>query len=160
MPVTRVQEHTYDVTVTWTGNTGAGTTGYHAYRRDHEITHPGCPPIEGSSDPAFLGDASRYNPELLLLASLSSCHMLWYLHLCSVSGVVVQGYEDCASGTMSEGADGKGQFTSAVLAPEVTLAAGADRSLALSLHDDAHARCFIANSVNFPVRHEPVFRFA
>src|SRR5579875_1440945 len=98
MPVSKVQAHTFDVTVTWTGNTGAGTAGYRAYSRDHEITAAGCPALPGSSDPAFRGDPARYNPELLLLASLSGCHMLWYLHLCAVNGVVVQGYEDCASG--------------------------------------------------------------
>lgn len=158
MVVTRVQEHTYDLTVTWTGNTGAGTSGYRAYSRNHEIAVHGCPNLPGSSDAAFLGDSARYNPELLLLASLSSCHMLWYLHLCSVNGIVVQAYEDCASGTMAEDAAGSGRFTSAVLAPEVTVGPGADRVLALRLHDEAHDKCFIANSVNFPVSHEPVLR--
>ena len=114
--------------------------------------------LPGSSDPAFLGDSARYNPELLLLASLSSCHMLWYLHLCAVNGIVVQAYEDCASGTMAEDATGSGRFTSAVLAPEVTLAPDSDHAKALRLHDEAHQKCFIANSVNFPIRHEPVLR--
>ena len=158
MPVARLREHTYDVTVTWTGNNGAGTSGYRAYSRNHTVAVTGRPDLSVSSDPAFMGDDRSYNPELLLLASLSSCHMLWYLHLCAIHGVVVQAYEDCASGTMAENTDGAGRFTSVVLAPEVTLAPGADRTLAARLHADAHAKCFIANSVNFPVRHEPVFR--
>ena len=152
------REHTYDVTVTWTGNKGAGTSGYRAYSRDHTVAVTGCPDLPASSDPAFMGDGTRYNPELLLLASLSSCHMLWYLHLCAVNGVVVQTYEDCASGTMGEDTDGSGRFTSVLLSPEVTLAPGADQGLARSLHVEAHAKCFISNSVNFPVHHEPHFR--
>ena len=151
------RDHTYTVTVTWRGNTGSGTSGYRAYERKHDVIVPGKPVIPASSDPAFRGDRARYNPEEMLVASISSCHMLWYLHLCAAEGVVVQAYEDIAEGVMIEQRDGGGAFSEVVLQPEITLAPGADLARARALHMDAHAKCFIANSINFPVRHEPVF---
>ncbi len=135
----------------WTGNLGTGTSGYRAYKRDHEIAAPGKQSILGSSDPAFRGDPSRYNPEELLVASLSTCHMLWYLHLCAEAGVVVTGYADEPVGRMAEAEDGGGRFTEVVLRPRVSVAEGTDRELAQHLHEKAHHLCFIANSVNFPV---------
>lgn len=151
-------DHTYEVSVTWTGNTGRGTASYRAYERAHEIAVTGKPPLAGSSDPAFRGDPTRYNPEELLVASLSACHMLWYLHLCSAEGIVVVGYQDVAQGVMIERPDGGGRFREVVLQPEVTLERAGDEPRARALHARAHAMCFIAASVNFPVRHEPVFR--
>ncbi len=158
MTIEAPHDHAYVVTVTWTGNRGTGTSGYRAYARAHEVTVPGKPPVPCSSDPAFQGDRTRYNPEEMLVASLSSCHMLWYLHLCSAEGIVVQAYEDIAEGIMAERPDGGGAFTEVVLAPEITLAPGANLDRARALHAEAHRKCFIANSVNFPVLHEPVFR--
>ena len=159
-PAPAPKSHTYAVTVTWTGNRGTGTSAYRAYDRAHEIAAPGKPVLPASSDPAFRGDPARYNPEDLLVASLSSCHMLWYLHLCATNGVAVLDYRDAAGGVMVERPDGGGAFQEVVLRPEITLAPGADPERARALHADAHARCFIANSVNFPVRHEPVVRVA
>lgn len=147
--------HTYSTRTEWTGNLGTGTSGYRAYTRDHEISTAGKSAIPASSDPAFRGDPSRYNPEELLVASLSSCHMLWYLHLCADAGVVVTNYADDATGTMAETEDGGGHFVEVTLRPRVRVAAGADRDLAARLHDRAHHLCFIANSVNFPVTCEP-----
>jgi len=143
--------HRYQTRVDWTGNLGQGTADYKLYSRDHRISAPGRPDIAGSSDPAFRGDAGRYNPEDLLLASLSSCHMLWYLHLCAAAGITVLAYHDEAEGTMEEAPDGGGRFVAATLHPVASLAAGADAGKALALHHDAHRFCFIANSVNFPV---------
>lgn len=143
--------HTYAAEITWTGNRGAGTAGYRAYGRDYDVTAAGKPAIAGSSDAAFRGDPARYNPEDLLVASLSACHMLWYLHLCAEAGVCVTAYRDQATGTMVEAADGGGRFVEVTLRPRVTVTAGSDRDLAMGLHRQAHARCFIANSVNFPV---------
>ena len=160
MTINAPRDHAYVVTVTWTGNRGTGTSGYRAYDRTHDIGVPGKPPIPASSDPAFQGDRRRYNPEEMLVASLSSCHMLWYLHLCSAEGIVVQAYEDIAEGVMTEQPGGGGAFVEVVLAPEVTVGAGADLTRARALHAAAHRKCFIANSVNFPVRHEPVFHVA
>ncbi len=148
--------HSYDVTVTWTGNHGQGTSGYRDYSRDHEVTADGRAPVAASSDPAFRGDPARWNPELELTAALAQCHMLWYLHLCAVAGVVVTGYADDAHGTMAETADGGGHFTEVVLRPRVTVADATMIEKAASLHREANARCFIANSVNFTLRHEPV----
>lgn len=144
-------EHAYAIEVSWTGNRGTGTSGYRAYARDHRISAAGKPAIEGSADPAFRGDAERYNPEELLLASLSACHMLWYLHLCADAGIVVTAYRDAATATMATDAGGGGRFTRAVLRPQVAFAPGADIDLAEKLHERAHRLCFIANSVNFPV---------
>lgn len=149
------RQHHYPVRMKWTGNTGAGTREYRGYERAHEYSVPGKPVIPGSSDPAFRGDKTRYNPEELLVMSLSSCHMLWFLHLAAEAGVVVTAYEDDASGTMVETADSGGHFTEVVLRPRVTFAPGADRSRADALHERAHHLCFVANSVNFPVRCEP-----
>lgn len=150
------REHRYAVTTTWSGDRGTGTSGYRAYDREHEISHGEKPAIAGSSDPSFLGDATRWNPEELLVSSTSACHMLWYLHLCSAAGVVVTEYVDQAEGMMAEDADGGGRFTRIVLHPEVTLADGSDPDLARKLHEQAHAKCYIANSVNFPIDCEPV----
>lgn len=148
------KQHHYTARTEWTGNLGEGTASYRGYSRDHEISAAEKAPIAGSSDPAFRGDAARWNPEDLLVASLSSCHMLWYLHLCAEAQIVVLAYHDDAQGTMVEDAGG-GRFTEAVLRPVATLAAGADAARATALHEEAHRQCFIANSVNFPVRVEP-----
>ncbi len=146
-----MKEHIYKVQVDWTGNDGVGTKTYRSYRRDHTIACEGKPPIPGSSDPSFRGDRSRYNPEELLVASLSACHMLWYLHLCAVNHINVLDYRDAASGVMEEADNGSGRFIRVVLRPVVEVSAGDDRPRALALHDEAHHFCFIANSVNFPV---------
>ena len=149
------RRHTYTVTTTWTGNTGKGTAGYRDFQRFHEIASFGKPTIHGSSDSAFRGDARRWNPEELLVASLSACHKLWYLHLCADAGVLVEAYIDEAIGVMEESTDGSGQFVRVVLKPKVSLAPGSDHAKALSLHHSAHEKCFIARSVNFPVLCEP-----
>jgi organic hydroperoxide reductase OsmC/OhrA len=150
------RRHRYEVTVTWTGNTGTGTIGYRNYERSHEISASGKSIIAGSSDPAFRGDRTRWSPEDLLVASLSACHKLWYLHLCAEAGVVVDAYVDEAIGVMEEAADGSGQFVEVTLRPRVSLAPASDKAKARSLHHQAHSKCFIARSVNFPVLCEPI----
>jgi organic hydroperoxide reductase OsmC/OhrA len=150
-----VKQHTYEVRVDWTGNDGEGTKTYNGYRRDHTIACEGKPHIQGSSDPGFRGDRSRHNPEELLVASLSSCHMLWYLHLCSVNHVTVLDYRDAASGVMQEGNDGSGEFVQVTLRPTVRVSPGSERARASALHDEAHRLCFIARSVRFPVEIVP-----
>lgn len=150
------KSHRYDVTVRWTGNRGAGTADMRGYDRAHEIAAAGKPVIPGSSDPSFRGDSARWNPEELLVASLSACHKLWYLGLCAEAGVVVTAYEDIAEGRMVEEADGAGQFVAVTLRPRVTVTAASDVALAEALHEKAHAMCFIARSVRFPVECEAV----
>lgn len=149
------KQHSYSVSVRWTGNLGEGTSSYRTYKRDHEISASGKSTILASSDPAFRGDKARYNPEELLVAALSSCHMLSYLHLCADAGIVVIEYQDEAQGTMVETDEGGGRFQQVTLYPAVKVAAGADQDLARQLHEKAHHLCFIANSVNFPVHCEP-----
>lgn len=149
-----VKEHSYSVQLRWTGNLGQGTAAYRTYSRDHEISAAGKPTLPGSSDPAFRGDPTRYNPEELLVCALSACHMLAYLHLCADAGVVVVAYVDDPRGTMLQTRTG-GHFTEAVLRPAVTVSAESDVALAERLHEEAHRSCFIASSVNFPVRCEP-----
>lgn len=146
--------HAYQTSLLWNAHDGAGTANYRSYRRDFTLSARDKAPIAGSSDPAFRGDATRYNPEELLVASLSSCHMLWYLHLCAVNGVVVTEYRDDASGEMRENDDGSGEFAKVVLRPVVTLGEGSDERKARELHHKAHELCFIARSVNFPVEIE------
>jgi len=147
-------QHRYRVDVEWTGNRGSGTDGYRNYGRDHVIRIDGKPPIDGSSDPTFRGDASRHNPEDMLVTALSTCHMLSYLHMATVAGVVVTVYRDAAEGTMVTEGDG-GRFVEVVLHPVVTITAASDPARAEAAHEAAHHACFIANSVNFPVRCEP-----
>ena len=144
--------HRYQIQTTWTGNTGRGTADYRAYKRDHEIFVAGkSAPIPGSSDAAFRGDPARYTPEELLVSTLSTCHMLWMLHLCADAGITVSAYSDQASGVMAEGADGSGRFTEVTLHPVMTISDPARIQEAEALHAKAHELCFIANSVNFPV---------
>jgi len=148
------RQHHYRVSVEWTGNRGSGTEGYRHYGREHVIRIDGKPELAGSADPAFHGDAARHNPEDMLVAALSSCHMLSYLHMATVAGVVVTAYTDAAEGTMTTAGDG-GRFAEVVLHPIVTISASSDPTRAAAAHETAHHACFIANSVNFPVRCEP-----
>jgi organic hydroperoxide reductase OsmC/OhrA len=150
--------HRYEVAVVWTGNSGEGTLGYRAYGRDHEVSAAGRPTLAASSDPTFRGDADRWNPEQLLVAALSQCHLLSYLHVCAVSDVVVVAYEDRADGEMVTTDEGGGQFTEVTLRPVVTVADASMVESARGLHARAHELCFISSSVNFPVRHEPEIR--
>ncbi|NAT79368.1 OsmC family protein [Dickeya dadantii] len=147
--------HRYQVQVSWTGNQGAGTASYRGYSRNHDISAPGKPTLPGSSDPSFRGDPARWNPEELLVASLSACHKLWYLGLCAGAGVTVVAYDDQAEGEMVEEAGGAGQFLSVTLRPRVVISADSDPQTALALHHQAHEMCFIARSVNFTVTHQP-----
>ena len=160
MTDTEPARHDYRVDVVWTGNTGAGTSSYRSYERTHEVRSAGKEAIAASADPAFLGDSDRYNPEELLVASLSQCHMLWFLHLAADHGVVVIGYHDRARGTLAENSDGSGQFREVVLNPEVTVEDIASVDVAEALHRRAHELCYIAKSVNFPVLLEPSTRVA
>jgi len=153
--------HRYEMTVRWTGNAGSGTSDYRSFRRDHEVSGDGKPIILGSSDPAFRGDAARWNPEELLVVALAQCHMLWYLHLCAAGGVVVTDYTDSPVGTMQmDATGGGGQFTEVILRPAVTVADPSMTDKARALHDEIGALCFIARSVSFPVSHEPTVRAA
>lgn len=148
-------QHHYNLTIQWTGNKGTGTSQYRAYERSHTILIDNKTEILGSSDPAFRGDPTKHNPEEFLVAALSSCHMLSYLHVCVVAGVVVTDYVDHATGVMTETPDGGGSFTEVTLNPVVTVAEPGMVEKANALHQKASALCFIANSVNFPVHHRP-----
>jgi organic hydroperoxide reductase OsmC/OhrA len=151
----RTRQHHYQVTMRWTGNLGRGTADYRAYSRDHEYSAAGkSSPILGSSDPAFRGDPSRYNPEELLVEALSSCHLLTLLHLCATAGIVVTEYTDDAEGEMEEG-DGTGHFTRVTLRPRMVITDASRIAEAAALHEQAHHGCFIAQSVNFPVECVP-----
>ena len=149
------KRHQYHVELEWVGNTGAGTESYRSYERAHEIRAPGKPVILGSADPTFRGDAARWNPEELLVASLSACHQLWFLALCAQAGIVVTAYQDDVQGEMVEDLDGAGQFAWVVLRPSVTVSGHVDETKIDQLHHQAHAMCFIARSVNFPVSVHP-----
>src|SRR4051794_23501098 len=154
------RRHHYDIEVIWTGDRGTGTSSYRDYDRTHVVRAEGRPELPGSSDPGFRGDPDRWNPEQLLVAALSQCHMLWFLHLASTAGIVVTAYEDAASGTMEEDRSGAGRFTEVVLRPRVTVADAAMADGVEDVHAQAAERCFVARSVNFPVRHDPSVRAA
>ncbi|MEM7060396.1 MAG: OsmC family protein [Pseudomonadota bacterium] len=142
--------HTYTADIRWTGNRGEGTASYKAYDRTHEIMIAGKPLLPGSADPLFRGDADRWNPEDSLVGAVSACHMLWFLHLASEAGWVIEAYVDRAEAVMEMNPDGSGQFTSATLRPAVEISAG-DPALLEDLHHRAHKMCFIARSLNFDV---------
>ena len=148
------KQHHYALNIRWTGNAGNGTSGYKTYERSHIISGPNKPEIQASSDPPFRGDPLKYNPEELLLASASSCHMLWYLHFCSSEGVIVTAYEDSPSATMTEDETGNGKFTEIKLRPHITVKSGDMIHKAESLHSKANEFCYIANTLNIPVHHE------
>ncbi|MGL4585111.1 MAG: OsmC family protein [Flavobacterium sp.] len=150
-----MKEHHYQATIEWTGNKGTGTDNYKNYERDHNISIALKPTILGSSDPAFRGDKTRHNPEDFFVSSLSSCHMLWYLHFCSVNNIIVVEYTDIVTGLMIEETDGKGRFTEVTLNPTVVVTSKDMVEKAKELHHKANEYCFIANSVNFPIKHNP-----
>lgn len=154
-----MKDHYYKTIVTWTGNTGKGTLDYKAYERDHIIQVQGKPEIQGTSEVSYYGNQFRYNPEELLVASLSACHMLWFLHLCAINKVVIIAYKDIAFGTMQTTPGGGGKFTEVILKPDISIAGSADAELLDKLHKEANTLCFIASSCNFPVRHQPNYIF-
>ena len=149
--------HNYEIAVHWTGNRGTGTSAYKAYGRDHTVTAAGLPSLLGSADRTFHGDRERWNPEQLLVTALAQCHMLSYLHMAVRVGVVVTAYTDDALGVMRQEGLG-GAFEEVLLRPLVTVAEASMVDRARSAHAEAFTHCFIANSVNFPVRHEPTIR--
>ena len=149
------RQHTYNTSIRWTGNKGTGTSSYKAFERSYTVSIKNKPDVLGSSDPAFLGDRTKHNPEELLVASLSSCHMLWYLHLCAEAGIVVTSYVDNAVGAMLELTNGSGKFTGVTLNPSVTVSEFSMIEKANALHQKANEYCFIANSVNFKIAHRP-----
>ncbi|TVZ51083.1 OsmC family protein [Dokdonia sp. Hel_I_53] len=152
-----MKKHNYKINIEWTGNEGSGTLNYKAYNRSHEIIADGkYDKINGSSDPSFLGDQTKYNPEDLFLSSLSACHMLFYLHLCSVNKIIVTEYLDTATGVMEETDQGSGKFTKVTLNPKVKITDGAMIEKANKLHIEANKLCFIANSCNFTILHKPM----
>lgn len=150
-----IMQHNYQLDITWTGNNGTGTSGYRDYERSYTVSGSNKVTIQSSSDPAFRGDKTKYNPEELLLAALSGCHMLSYLHLCATAGVIVIEYSDNATGVMVQSADGKGRFETVTLHPNVIVSDASMIQRANDFHKKASAFCFIANSVNFSVLHEP-----
>lgn len=148
-------DHHYSASVEWLGNRGTGTSSYRDYGREVLVTAAGKHSIDGSADRTFHGNAQRWNPEDMLVAALSQCHLLSYLHVAASRGVIVTAYLDNAEGTMETTADGGGHFVSVTLHPVVTVASQAMVGEALDAHREAGRLCFIANSVNFPVHHEP-----
>lgn len=153
--------HSYDIDLVWQDERGLGTESYRSYERNFRIDGDGkTAPILGSSDPAFLGDATRWNPEEMLLGSIAACHKLWYLHLCADNGVVVRAYRDHAVATMGPDEHGKIRFLSATLRPMVEVEELDQIGLAKTLHAQAREACFIANSLNFPIAHEPTITVA
>lgn len=152
-----LKTHQYKAALTWTGNKGAGTSDYKAYDRNYVIAIQHKAEIFGSADPQFRGDITRHNPEELLLASLSSCHMLWFLHLCSSAGIIITAYQDNATGMMQENEDGSGHFTEVILQPSVTIKGEIITDKMNQLHKEANKKCFIASSCNFPVKHIPIY---
>jgi organic hydroperoxide reductase OsmC/OhrA len=150
----QAKQHDYTCSIVWTGNRGSGTATYRGYDRTWDIVTPGKEVVHCSNDPLLGGDPRKPNPEDLLLSALSSCHMLWYLHLASSAGVVVQAYADSPLGVGETASDGAGRFLSATLRPRIQVPRGTDLAVADRLHHEVHRYCFIARSVNFPVEYK------
>ncbi|MEK7264287.1 MAG: OsmC family protein [Bacteroidota bacterium] len=149
------KQHLYNLTVEWTGNKGQGTSDYRSYERSHKVIIDNKTEIQCSSDPAFRGESTKHNPEELFVAAISTCHMLWYLHLCAEAGVIVIAYTDNATGILQETEDGGGHFTNVTLNPQVIVSDKSMIERANELHQNANKLCFIANSCNFPIHHNP-----
>jgi organic hydroperoxide reductase OsmC/OhrA len=149
-------EHVFECRLDWTGAANGAVKDYASYSREVRVEIAGKPALRASAAEVFRGDASLWNPEDMLVASLSTCHCLSYLALAARAGIPVTAYEDDARGTMDL-VDKVMRFTRVLLRPKVTLAAGAEAHVdkARALHTKAHHECFIASSVNFPVDHEP-----
>lgn len=129
---------------------------YSEYSRAHRVRYGGGIAHDMSAAPEYRGDASLPNPEELLVAALSSCHMLTFLAICARKGIVVDRYEDDARGVLEKGANGKVQVTRVVLRPRVAFASARPDAAALaSLHHQAHEGCFISSSVKTEVVVEP-----
>ncbi len=150
-------QHTYTAGIEWTGNRGSGTSSYKAYDRTWDMAAPGKPVVHCSNDPLLGGDPALHNPETLLISALSACHMLWYLHLAAVAGIVVTDYRDAPEAVGESLPDGSGRFLSALLKPRITLARGSDPDRADAIHGEIHKYCFIARSVNFPVAQDATY---
>lgn len=148
-------EHKYSIQLTWKGNKGTGTQSYTSYDRIYAISAQGKEDIQGSSDPNYKGDASKWNPEELLLSSLSACHMLWYLHLCANKKIVITEYRDDPIGFLAVEKSGEGRFQKVTLQPTIIITDAQKIEEAQKIHDEAHHKCFIAQSVNFPVEIAP-----
>ena len=150
------KSHQYAMHLVWTGNKGEGTSTYRSYDRSYTISIHNKGDFFGTADPVFRGDATKHNPEELLVMSLSSCHLLSYLHLCAVNGIVLTEYEDEAKGTMVEDEVKGGYFTEVTLNITMKITDLSKKEKAAELHHQANKLCFIANSVNFPVKHNVI----
>ncbi len=149
--------HNYKLSVKWTGNQGSGTSNYKDFERSYNIQIENKAAILGSSDPEFRGDKTKHNPEELLLASVSSCNMLWNWHLCAENKIIITDYIDIVTAVLEETEDGNGKFSSITLNPTITITEITITEKATELHKKANEFCFVANSLNFKVGHEPVF---
>lgn len=149
-------EHHYKLTTVWNGNKGTGTDTVRSYDRSHTVTIAGKPELHLTTDNAAVGDKSKLNPEDLLVTAISSCHMLSYLYVCALEGVVITAYTDHAEGTMIENSSGGGSFKEVTLRPQCKVMDSSMLERAIALHHKAHEICYIANSVNFEVKCEPV----
>ncbi len=149
------KRHEYSACIKWTGNTGEGTATYNSYKRSWQLATSGKPLVECSNDPVLGGDPARHNPEDMLVASIASCHMLWYLHLCAVAGITVTSYKDIPLAIGEMEASGAGRFKSITLRPQIVITATSNIEKARAIHNDVHQYCFIARSINFPVEIEP-----
>lgn len=149
------QIHNYKLTATWHGNKGTGTSGLKDYDRSHTVTIQGKPELHLTTDNPAVGDKSKWNPEDLLVTAISSCHMLSYLYVCALEGVVITAYTDNATGIMVEHEGGGGRFKEITLNPICEVADENMMEQAIALHHKAHQICYIANSVNFEVKCNP-----
>ncbi|HEX8013636.1 MAG TPA: OsmC family protein [Flavobacterium sp.] len=148
-------KHIFKAEVKWSSNQNKEDSTKRLYSKTHQIKIEGKPILDVSAAKAFKGDPELYNPEDLLLSSLVSCHMMSYLYVCSQNGIEVLVYSDNAEAIIEVAPDGSGRFTEVRLYPKVKIANADKMQEALDLHIKANQLCFIANSCNFPVLHNP-----
>jgi organic hydroperoxide reductase OsmC/OhrA len=151
---------TYQATIQW--HRGSDVFTDNRYSRRHDIAFDGGAVWSGSSSPQVvaqpMSDATAVDPEESFVASLSSCHMLWFLDIARRAGWLVNGYRDEAVGVMARNAEGRMAMTAVTLNPAVEFGGGKQPDVVElnRLHHQAHADCFIANSVKTEVRCLPV----
>lgn len=148
----------YSVNIEWAGNTGCGTSAPDAFRPDHWIGSEMLAPVPGTADRGPSVSPYRYNPEQLLVASISSAHMLAYLDAAAEAGIVVTAYLDRARAEMVD-LDGHHEVQSIMLTPRITLANEVDREAAEALHTEAHTRSATAATIQISIGCEPVIGF-
>lgn len=150
-----MHQHSFKAHLSWQKHPQAGDINLRRQLKNHTVQIEGKETLHLSAAKAFKGDSNLLNPEDLLLSSLMSCHMLSYLYVCGQHQIEVVNYEDSAEAFLEVYEDGSGKIVKVILNPIVGLKDASQAEIAMSLHGEARKLCFIANSCNFEMVHQP-----